>query len=254
MATGPDDVPQHDVLRGLATAREGLAITLGSPGWSLSPTETRRALAEANALRAQCEAAYLHLVRGSLTTDSGARPGAQTSAFLKDRLRMTGARARADVEAATLCDPEFGDLAELGAALGRGEVSREHVDVARRAIKRVPETLVRTRRKEISVLLTEHAKEFAPVQAEYLAGELVATVATTDDEDLLDADADRRRCASVSKAPFGMHQVRGQLGPNGAFFKAVFDHLSAPGRDVPDSQEDTEGGTPSLEGVGDIRS
>src|SRR5680860_868826 len=228
MASGPDDDAQHDVLRGLATARQGLASVCGARGWSLSPGQVRDALAEVDALRGQCEAAYLHLVRAALATDAGARPGAQTSAFLKDRLKMTGARARADVEAATLCDPEFGDLAELGAALGAGEVSREHVDVARRAIKRVPEPLVRTRRKEISVLLTEHAKEFAPIQAEYLAGELVATVATTDDEDLLDADADRRRCASVAKAPFGMHRVNGQLGPDGAVFKAVFDHLSAP--------------------------
>ena len=257
MAESVDGSPVHDVHRGLTTVREGLAMVLGSRCWSLPAGEVRDALVEVDAVRGQCEAAYLHLVRAGLATEAGARPGQETTGFLKDRLRLTGARARADVEAARLCDPELGDLAELGQALARGEVSRDHVDVARRALKRVPAELVRTRRKDVSTLLTEHAKEFAPVQAEFLAAELVATVATKDDEDLLDADAHRRRCVSVVKDGLGMHQVHGQLGPDGALVKAVLDHLGAPGQ-TPDPRGDDDlgatGGTVVLDGVGDTRS
>lgn len=253
MATGPDDVPQHDVLRGLAVVREGLAMVLGARGWSLSAAQARHALTEAEALRGPCEAAYLHVIRAALAAEAGARPGYETAAFLKDRCRMTGSRARADVEAATLCDPETGTLAELGQALEHGEISRDHVDVARRAIKRVPAELVRARRHDVSTTLTQHATEFAPVQAEYLAAELVAAVATTKDEDLIDADAHRRRTAHVVKDALGMHQVRGQLGPDGAFVKAVFDRLSAPGRELHDVVQDG-GDTAALDGVTDTRS
>lgn len=253
MATGPDDAPQHDLLRGLAQARDGLAAVTNARGWSLSASEIRAALIQVDQLRAQCEAAYLHVVRAAVATETDGRPGYQTAGFLKDRRRMTGARARADVEAATLCDPETGTLAELGQALMRGEVSRDHVDIARRAVKRVPAALVRDRRQEVSTLLTGHATEFAPVQAEYLAAELVAAVATTVDQDLVDADAHRRRSAHIVKNALGMHQVRGQLGPDGAFVKAVLDHLAAPGRHLPDIAA-AEDGTAVLDGVGDTRS
>ena len=240
------------MLRGLATAREGLEMVVGSPGFSLPPAQVRDALVDVNALRAQCEAAYLHLVRASLAGDPGPRPGQGTRAVLKDRLRLSGGRARADVEAAQLCDPQVGDLAELGQALAAGEVSREHVDVARRALKRIPTKVVRERRHDVSVALTEHAKEFAVGDAEALAAELVAAVAT-DPSDLIDTEADRRRCVTVASDPFGMMQVRGQLGTDGAFFKAVFDHLSAPGRGLPDDAPDTES-TAVLDGIGDTRS
>ena len=41
-------------------------------------------------------------------------------------------------------------------------MSREHVDVARSAVKRLPVRVVRERRDEVDHLLTEHARTFDP--------------------------------------------------------------------------------------------
>jgi hypothetical protein len=77
---------------------------------------------------------------------AGARAGAAAKTFLRQGLCRTAAAAAADVRAAHAlggdADPRVGGLPELGRAFGAGEVSREHVDVAVRAMRRIPRHLL----------------------------------------------------------------------------------------------------------------
>ena len=66
------------------------------------------------------------------------------------------------MENAKLTCPDTGTLRELGAALAEGAVSREHVDVGRCTLKRLPGRVVRERRDEVDHLLTEHARRLRP--------------------------------------------------------------------------------------------
>ena len=80
---------------------------------------------------------------------AGARPGKVAATFLRERLRRS--RAAADVAAAHALDEE---LPRLGEALAAGEVSREHVDIAVRTLKRIPQHLRDKKRDEIDEWVT----------------------------------------------------------------------------------------------------
>ncbi len=79
-----------------------------------------------------------------------------------------------DIANAAIVDPDAGDLRELGVALGEGRVSREHVDVARRALLRVPVGILSRERQRVAANLTDNARRFAPRQAAFLAEHLSA--------------------------------------------------------------------------------
>ena len=130
--------------------------------------------------------------------DARGEQGARTVNLLKARCRVSARRASADVENAKLTCPDTGALRELGAALAAGAVSREHLDVARSALKRLPGRVVRERRGEVDHLLTEHARTFDPGGADHLARHLLSVVAP-DRADRYDENALDRRHLSVSR-------------------------------------------------------
>jgi hypothetical protein len=149
------EVPVHDVHRAVALLAEGVQVGLAARTWSLSAGEVRDALADVHRLGNRLEALRLMLIRASVGQDNSDSPGRETqhggTTRLRGRLQSTcrqgAGRARGDVENAALVDPETGTLAELGQALAAGEVSREHVDVARRTVARLPSQVVRSRRR-----------------------------------------------------------------------------------------------------------
>ncbi len=110
------------------------------------------------------------------TPDTRGEQGARTVNLLKSRCRVSPRRAGAGVKNAELTCPDTGTARELGAALAEGAVSREHVDVARSALNRLPCRLVHDRRDEVDHLLTEHARTFDPGTTETLSRHL--TLAT----------------------------------------------------------------------------
>jgi len=63
--------------------------------------------------------------------------GVGTAAWMRTALKVSGARAGTEVRAATLLDPQDGDLRELGAALAAGDTSAEHVKVGCRVMARI---------------------------------------------------------------------------------------------------------------------
>jgi hypothetical protein len=230
-----DATAVHDVHRGLTLVNEGIDVLLGSRAWSLTAAEVVGVTGQLATQRARLEAAYLSLVRALVDRSGGERPDARAAETLQRSLRLDRGRARADVRAAQLLDPTDGDLRELAVALEQGDVSREHVDVARRAIERLPVAVVRDQRETVSHALLEHARHWSPGSSELLARHLVA-VAAPERTDRFDPEDLERRCWSHAVDGAGMLQVRGQLPPTAAVFTRLVDHLASPlrGLDAPD--------------------
>lgn len=275
MATGPDDAPQHHVLRGVSMAGEGLALVNEAACWSLSDEQTRAALSEVTRLQAVVRAAYLKLLAESASRDvphrahqkatgsdggtdggsiGGAQPVAETCAWLADQHRLTAARVRSDLRAARVLDPVAGDLASLGRELAAGRVTPEHAGIGVRALAQIPVKTRVERRGEIDTALTRNARDFAPPAMEILARHLLDTI-EPDRAKHFDALADQRREVYVVTDSTGMLIVRGQLEPaGGAVFKGMLDHLSAPHRGPVDAYGDGVGGTGQTEiTVKDVR-
>ena len=219
---------EHPVLAALAQLDQTLDAALAASTWSMSESELREALVASTSLGSRSEALRGALLRESVareTPDARGEQGARTVNLLKSRCRVSPRRASADVENAKLTCPDTGTLRELGRALAAGAVSREHVDVARSALKRLPGRVVRERRDEVDGLLTEHARTFEPGAAEYLSRHLLSVI-TPDRADRYDENALDRRHLSVATDQTGMVLLSGQLDQcTGLKFATVLDHL-----------------------------
>ena len=205
----------HPVLVALTRLDEVVEAALGEPTWSLSAVELGQALVAMSSFGGRFEALRGALLRESVsreTPDARGEQGARTVSLLKARCRVSLRRAGADVQNAKVTCPDTGTVRELGAALAEGAVSREHVDVARAAVNRLPCRLVRERREEVDGLLTEHARRFDPGTAEVLSRHLLSVVAP-DTADRYDENALDRRHLTLVTDQTGMVLVSGQLDP-----------------------------------------
>ncbi|GAB4070190.1 HNH endonuclease signature motif containing protein [Angustibacter speluncae] len=214
---------------GLTLVRHGLDDLLGAPLWSLSDAEVRERIVAITVQEARLSAAKAALLRESVTReapDARGRRGAVTKAVLTDRCRVSGGRAKADLENAAVTCPETGDLRGLGAAWTAGQVTREHVTVARACLQRLPRQLVRERRDELDAELTTRATEWDPKSAEKLAQHLLDTL-LPDGADRYDEFAHERRHVAVTTDTTGMVLVCGQLDPAaGLAFTATLDAIA----------------------------
>src|SRR5690349_22291285 len=94
---------------GLTLVRHGLDDLLGAPLWSLSDAEVRERIVAITVQEARLSAAKAALLRESVTReapDARGRRGAVTKAVLTDRCRVSGGRAKADLENAAVTCPE----------------------------------------------------------------------------------------------------------------------------------------------------
>ena len=131
-------------------------------------------------------------------------------------------------------------------------MSREHVDVARSTLKRLPGRVVRERRDEVDHLLTEHARGFDPGGADYLARHLLSVI-TPDRADRYDENALDRRHLSVATDQTGMVLLSGQLDQcTGLKFATVLDHVVETDR-ATGSADGADGGEPDLRTRGQRR-
>jgi hypothetical protein len=210
----------------MAKIQEGLAELTDASLWALSDAESRDLVTLAAGVRSAADAVYLKTVLDLDTRQdavAGARPGKVAVTFLRQRLRRT--RAAADVTAAHALED---DLPRLGDALAAGEVSREHVDVAVRTMKRIPQHLRDQKCAEIDTWVTGVSKEFAPAQTDGLARRLLE-VLDPDGSDTFDPNAIDRRELTITRDATGMVLIRGQLDAGSAApLLAAMDHLSAP--------------------------
>ena len=225
------DVSQPEALRLLTglRAQAGALVTCLERAWALSPVDKATALEELVAARRTADAAHLALVRSLTQADAGELGAASVSALLSWRLRVPHGRAKADVEAARVTDPDTGDLRGLGAALTAGQVSMGHVDTGRRTLDQLPVALRAEHAAGIDAFLVEQSKEFRPGVCEHLAGAVLDRVDPSREDRGFDVEDFARRYVDLSTDSTGMVQVRGQLDPvAGAQLKAAIDHYAAP--------------------------
>jgi Domain of unknown function (DUF222) len=256
-----------------------------APGWRLSDDRLREAVEQRFVAMNQSYAAYLELLAeldsrpGSVP---GARPGAQARTFAVHKLHRSPYQAGMDARAAQAlapdADPALGGLPRLGAALRAGEVSREHAEVAVKAMRRVPGHLLAEtmavdevadtdladelpgadeaepdgepgadevgrsfcRGDLLDRLLSDQARRSDPGTIDRLA-EYLQHAADPGGENSFDPEATQRRGLSIHRDVTGMEIIRGELdAANGAFFRAALDALSKP---VPARTETAEDGT-----------
>lgn len=214
MSTGAVTGAEHGVLRGLDLVRQGLDLLIEASAWSLGTGEVRDALVDLDTQRKRAEAARLALVRESVAREDGPAPGALTRRVLQQRCRLTTARAGADLANAALVAPT-GTLPALGAALATGQVSREHLDVARRALTALPARVLREHGPLVDTTLTQHARTWNSRDSSILAAHLLAVV-VPDRADRYDPDATDRRQLHTATDSTGMLLIRAQLDPAAA--------------------------------------
>ena len=222
----------------IAAARSAVAEVATCSLSVLSDAEVRAAARAAAALRAQVDAAYLGVVRELDSRPDavpGVRPGQAAKAFLVQAVHVESAQAARDVSAARALDADTGDLPSLGAAYAAGEVTRGHVDVAVRALARVPRHLLTmadqdgaTGAQQVDRFLTDTARMLAPTDTERVAAQLLA-VLDPDGADRFDPAAVSRRSASLVFDSTGMGILRAVLDPAGAAtVRTALAHYSAP--------------------------
>jgi hypothetical protein len=152
-----------------------------------------------------------------------ARPGRVAETFLRHKLHRP--HPAADVRAAHALVEE---LPRLGKALAAGDVSREHVEVAVRTLRRIPAHLRDQNASTIDDWFTDASLTITPLDTEKLARRILQ-VLDPDGSSTFDPQAVDRRELSVTTDATGMVLIRGQLDPaNGAAFKAAVDAFSAP--------------------------
>ena len=244
----------HPVFAGLALIEQGLDQVLQASTWSLDDRQVSALIVGLTRVGSRVEAARGAALRESIcreTPDARGEQGARTVNLLKSRCRVSPKRASADVANAKLTCPDTGTLRELGAALAEGAVSREHLDVGRSTLKRLPGRVVRERRDEVDHLLTEHARGFDPGGSDYLARHLLSVI-TPDRADRYDENALDRRHLSVATDQTGMVLLSGQLDQcTGLKFAAVLDHVVETDRAT--GGDGADGGEPDLRTRGQRR-
>lgn len=225
------DPPPPEALRLLAglRAQASEVVACLERAWALSPVQRATALEELAAARRTADAAHLALVRSFTQADAGALGAGSVPGLLAWRLRVPHGRAKADVEAARVTDPDTGDLRALGAALAAGQVSMGHVDVGRRTLDQLPVALRGEHAAGIDAFLVEQSAQFRPGVCEHLAAAVLDRIDPTRDARGFDAEDFARRYLDLSTDSTGMVVVRGQLDPvAGAQLKAAIDHCAKP--------------------------
>ena len=258
-----DDGGPHEESRGLGrssllsaldAARTAVAEVAGHAAdraWASGPTDRVRAIEELARVRRIADAAHLALVRSLDDRDAVALGAGSTAALLAWRLNLAPGRARSDVAAARALDPDTGALPALGAALGAGEVSLAHVDVAVRTLDRLPSALRREHAGAVDAFLAQQSRVFRPRECEHLAALVLDRLDPDRADRGFDPEAFARRHLDITADATGMVLVRGQLDPAaGAQLKAAIDHLAAP---APAVDARVAGGTAEGTGAVDAR-
>jgi hypothetical protein len=210
---------------------------------ALSDAELCAAVVRCHRSLQAMQAQYLRLVAG-LDLRPGVVPGVKTggaaATFLVHRLNVSPRQAGLDVKAAHALNPAptattVKRLPQLGAALGAGEVSREHVDVGVRVLKRIPTHLLKDADSngeqgvdKVDAWLTETSRVLPPCTTDQAAKHLLDVV-DPDHADRFDPAALERRELFTAVDSTGMVIMKGQLDPlNGAKVRRALQAFSRP--------------------------
>jgi len=221
----------------------------------LHDEELRTAVSDVLRVMSSLEAVWLGMVRsldGRPGAVAGARDGRIATTFLMERCRRSPSRACADVRAAHAIDPGDGELPVLGRAFSAGETSREHLDVAVRALHRLPKHLRKgadgSGEHKLEILdefLTEKSLSRSPTTTDRLMCQTLAVIDPSGQE-RRDNQARERRELTTALDSTGMLQLRGQLDPvGGAVVRTAIEHFSR--TPVPEGDNGDGGTDPQAE-------
>ena len=224
---GASPAPGADAAEAFEAASAGMAGLVDAPLWPLGSEGLVAVMDRLQVLRRQAEAVQLRLLREIDSRGVPAEQGARSvKDWLRGRYRCTGSQAHADAAAAAATCPARGELAELGAALAAGEISRAHLDVAVRVMQRIPRALATARRAEVADWLLDACHRFSTLDVDRLARQLLAAL---DPDGGFDPHACERRRLSKSTDSAGMLVGRFQLDQAaGLTVAAALDHFAAP--------------------------
>ncbi len=163
-----------------------------------------------------------------------------TAAWLRAGARVHPAAAKAEVALARALD---GDLAETGAALARGELSRAHATEVAAAVAALPAAVPAQTRREAEGWLLEQAGQFNPAELGRLGRHLLAVV----DPDLGEA-LERGEIADAERVGFTLASERGGGARASGFFDPEGAALLRTALDA------VAGPRPAIDGVRDQRS
>ena len=223
-----DPVPVDPVGDALARVRAGLAELAAARLWARGDGQCRELVADLAGLRAVTESVYLSAVReldSRPDAVAGAVAGKGAATFLIHRCRVGAGQAGLDVAAARALNPDGGVFPQLGAALAAGAVHRAHVDVAVRALAKIPSRLLKrtdpddpdgqTGAGKVDALISEHARTLPADRVQRLAARILDHLAP-DRGDRFDPDAFTRRELHTAIDSTGMLVGTFQLDPAAA--------------------------------------
>lgn len=150
---------------GLATCLAGVEAGLDGleRAGALDPALARDCLITAEFLMSRLHALRNGLVRAVHSQgESPAKGKRLVRGMLEDICHVSTTRSGQTVDNATLTDPTTGVLRELGAALAAGDVTGEHVEVARCGVGRISRQILHDHRARLDELITEHARNHPP--------------------------------------------------------------------------------------------
>jgi hypothetical protein len=220
-----------------------LSAAAGKSPDALSDAELCAAVVRCHRSLQAMQAQYLRLVAG-LDLRPGVVPGVKTggaaATFLVHRLNVSPRQAGLDVKAAHALNPaptaaSVRRLPQLGAALGSGEVSREHVDVGVRVLKQIPTHLLKDVDSngeqgvdKVDAWLTETSRVLPPCTTDQAAKHLLDVV-DPDHAGRFDPAALERRELFTAVDSTGMVVMKGQLDPlTGAKVRRALQAFSRP--------------------------
>jgi hypothetical protein len=193
----------------------------------LSTPQKAQLLDELEATVRAASAARLAVIRSLQGADLTPVGATSLSALVSARGKLPYGRARAEVAAARVTDPDGGDLPGMGEALLAGRVSSAHVDVAVATLEKVPAGLRARHAGEIDAHCVANSTTYRPREVANLAREVLDRI--DPDREHHDDAAYTRRGFTLVQDAYGMGLANGQLDPTTyAVVKTALDHYSAP--------------------------
>lgn len=219
----------HPARLALHAVDAGLAGLAEANLWSLSDAEVLDLRIAAEATLARLHGAVLALTREVDGRGAAGAVGApSTAAWLRGRLRIHPAAAKAEVALAADLD---GPMPEVRDALAGGLISRDSAAAVAAGIRGLPRSLDQATTARAQTYLVEQATQFDPAALHRVGRHLALALdpergAALEREEGRQAD---RQELTLGHDPDGTRPLRGRFGPeDGALLDTVLQALSAP--------------------------
>ncbi len=222
-------LPAHPARAASAAVGAALGRLQEANLWSLPEADLLQLRADLEVTRARLDATILATTREVDARGAATATGAATTAaWLRDRLLIHPAAAKAEVRLAGELDR---DLTDTGAALARGDIDLDRAQAVAAGMAGLPAAVGPAVRRQAEAHLLEAAGRFDPAAVHRLARHLVLVV-DPDNGRALERDeaaAAHRQTLSLTHHHDGSRRFRGQLGPEaGALLDAALQAVSGP--------------------------